>query len=90
MIGVFAAEWFKLRKRAATYVIGAIWIALILLLEYLLSYYFSKNAGRPRNGGGFNAKAFIDTLLPQNLVHYMVPGNTTLGGALILIRLVAE
>lgn len=85
MIGVFAAEWLKLRKRAATYVIGAIWIALILLLEYLLSYYFSKNASRPRGGGGFNAKAFIDTLLPQNLVHYMVPGNTTLGGALILI-----
>jgi len=85
MIGVFSAEWLKLRKRAATYVIGAIWVALILLLEYLLSYYFSKSASRPRNGGGFNARALIDALLPRNIVHYRVPGNTTLGGALVLI-----
>ncbi len=86
MSGVIAAEWLKLRKRAATYVIGAIWVALILLLEYLLSYYFFKSAPRPRLGaGGFNTRTFIDALLPRNIVHYMVPGNTTLGGALMLI-----
>ncbi len=86
MIGIFSAEWLKLRKRVATYVIGAIWVALILLLEYLLTYYFAKSAPRPRNGGaGFNAKSLIDLLQPRNIVHYVVPGNTTLGGALMLI-----
>ncbi len=86
MIGVFAAEWLKLRKRTATFVIGVIWIALILLLEYLVAYTFSKSAPRPRTGvASFNPKAIIDALLPHNLVHYLVPGNITLGGALALI-----
>lgn len=86
MTGIFGAEWLKLRKRAATVIIAIIWIALVLLLEYVLPYIIFKNPPRARNGSPrFNSAALIAMLLPKNLVHYFVPGSNSLGGALLLI-----
>ncbi len=86
MIGAFSAEWLKLRKRTATIIISVIWLALVLLLEYLLPYLIFKNPPRPRNGNpALNSAALIATLLPKNIASYFVPGSTTLGGALALV-----
>ncbi len=86
MTGVFAAEWLKLRKRPATLIIGVIWLALVLLLGYLLPYVIFKNPPRPRNGNSpLNSAALIAGLEPRNLVHELVPGFSNLGGTLILI-----
>ncbi len=72
MIGVFAAEWFKLRKRPATWIIVAIWFAFILLVEYLLFYQSFKGIPRTRNGGqSFDRAAALANFLPQNLVHFL-------------------
>ncbi len=86
MTGVFAAEWLKLRKRPATLIIGVIWLALVLLLGYLLPYLIFKSPSRARNGGPpLNSAALIAGLQPRNLVRELVPGFSNLGGTLILI-----
>lgn len=90
MLGSFAAEWLKLRRRAATYIIGAIWFVIVLGLSYLL-LYFAFSSIRPRGGSGgggstVDRQALIATLLPHNLLHSLLPDFAGgLGGALILI-----
>lgn len=86
MIGVFAAEWLKLRKRTATWVIGLIWLALVFLLGYLVPYALSGSAQRGRGGSsGVDQGTLVATLLPRNILHDLLPPFANLGGALVLI-----
>ena len=85
MSGIFKAEWLKLHKRAAIRSVGAIWLALVLLLGYLLPYLVFKNPPPGRAGARFASVALLPNLLPTNLVHWFVPTLSSLGGTLILV-----
>jgi ABC-2 type transport system permease protein len=85
MSGIFKAEWLKLHKRPAIRSIVAIWLALVLLLGYLLPYLVFKNPPPGRVGARFASAALLPSLLPTNLVHWFVPTLSGLGGTLILI-----
>jgi ABC-2 type transport system permease protein len=88
VIGVFEAEWLKLRKRPAALVVVAIWLAIILL-AYVLQYAFSRNTphipGASARVIAGQRKALTAPLLPQNIVHELVPIFSSLGGTLMLI-----
>ena len=86
MIGIFRAEWFKLRKRPATLIVGVIWIVLVVVLGYVLPYLVFKHPPRAlERARSFDQSAAIAGLLPQNVVHCFVPGLSGLGGTLITI-----
>ena len=85
MSGIFKAEWLKLHKRPAIRSIVAIWLALVLLLGYLLPYLVFKNPPPGRVGARFASAALLPSLLPANLVHWFVPTLSSLGGTLILV-----
>jgi ABC-2 type transport system permease protein len=85
MSGIVKAEWLKLHKRPAIRSIVAIWLALVLLLGYLLPYLVFKNPPPGRVGARFASAALLPSLLPANLVHWFVPTLSSLGGTLILV-----
>lgn len=79
MLASFRAELLKLRKRPATWLLGGVWLAMLLTFAYLLPY-FSKDSATPGPGGG----PLLDTL-PANLVSNAVGGFALFGGALVMI-----
>jgi ABC-type transport system involved in multi-copper enzyme maturation permease subunit len=83
--GIVKAEWLKLHKRPAIRSIVAIWLALVLLLGYLLPYLVFKNPPPGRVGARLASAALLPGLLPSNLVHWFVPTLSGLGGTLILV-----
>jgi ABC-2 type transport system permease protein len=85
MRGIFKAEWLKLHKRPAIRSVVVIWLALVLLLGYLLPYLVFKNPPPGRVGARFASAALLPSLLPANLVHWFVPTLSSLGGTLILV-----
>jgi ABC-type transport system involved in multi-copper enzyme maturation permease subunit len=85
MSGIFRAEWLKLHKRPAIRSIMVTWLALVLLLGYLLPYLVFKNPPPGRVGARLASAALLPSLLPTNLVHWFVPTLSGLGGTLILI-----
>ena len=48
-MGSFRAEFLKIRKRPATWILGLIWLAVIALLAYTLTYTFLSIAPPPPN-----------------------------------------
>ena len=85
MSGIVRAEWLKLHKRPAIRSIMVTWLALVLLLGYLLPYLVFKNPPPGRVGARFASAALLPNLLPTNLVHWFVPTLSGLGGTLILV-----
>ena len=79
MFASFRAELFKLRKRPATWLLGGVWLAMLVTFPYLLPY-LSKDAATPGAMGG----PLTDTL-PSNLVSNAVGGFALFGGALAMI-----
>lgn len=79
MLASFRAEMLKLGKRPATWLLGGVWLAMLLTFAYLLPY-FSQDSAAPGPGGG----PLADTL-PTNLVTNAVGGFALFGGALAMI-----
>lgn len=79
MLASFRAEMLKLGKRPATWLLGGVWLAMLLTFAYLLPY-FSKDSATPGPRGG----PLLDTL-PANLVTNAVGGFALFGGALAMI-----
>jgi len=76
----FWAEWLKLRKRPAVWVLGAILVALVALFGY--GFLFLLLATQPPNatlGPGVTAEALRQTLHPAHWVQ-MTLGNFTANG----------
>jgi ABC-2 type transport system permease protein len=78
MSGSVAAELLVLRKRAAAWILLAIWIALAMFFAYLLPYVTYSN-----NSGGRTAS--LTDLLPQRLVGNLIGGFPFYGGAIALM-----
>ena len=80
----FTAEVLKLRKRPATWALGALLAAAIVLLRYVLAYVISRQAPGP----GVSAQEIAmlkEALLPRNVVPMMLNILPGIGGAVALI-----
>lgn len=77
----FAVEFQKLGKRPATWVIGAIFVVLVILLGYGINYALIAVGGGPAAGAG----RFVELLLPQNVAVAVLSTFGRVGAALAVI-----
>lgn len=78
MIGGIRAEMLVLRRRAATWVLLGIWIALAAFFAYILPYVTYRYSSDP------SAETLVE-LLPANLVGNLSSGFPFFGGAIALM-----
>jgi ABC-2 type transport system permease protein len=79
MIGSIAAELMILRKRAATWILLGIWMALAAFFGYVLP------SATYRNDAGAARQEALGDLLPERFVGTVLGGFPFFGGVLILI-----
>jgi ABC-2 type transport system permease protein len=90
VVSSFRAEFLKLRKRPATWVLVLVWATLVILFGYLLTYSFvSAPEDAPREQRAqqeaFNEE-LLTTLMPENLLENLFGNGTfAIGGAIVLI-----
>lgn len=94
MAGSFLAEFMKLRKRPATWVLALVWVVMVPLFGYFFTYAFAVNAPEPSEDQPPEARAqqeaisedLLGTLLPENVLENLfVNGIFNLGAAVVLI-----
>jgi ABC-2 type transport system permease protein len=88
----FLAEFLKLRKRPAAWVLMLVWASVVILFGYLFTYSFvsapaPEDAPREQRA---QQEAFseelLPTLMPENLLENLfVNGTFAIGGAIVLI-----
>jgi ABC-type transport system involved in multi-copper enzyme maturation permease subunit len=78
MTGAITSELLILRKRAATWVLLAIWTALAVFFTYVLPYVIERN----RDGASSRP---LEDLMPDRLVGSLSGGYPFFGGAIALI-----
>lgn len=90
----FAAELLKLRKRPATWVLALVWVAVVVLFGYLLTYSFVANPPEPAEDVPPEVQAQeraineaqLEALLPENLLENLFgSGIFGVGAAVVLI-----
>ena len=90
----FSAELLKLRKRPSTWILAAAFVAVVLLLGYLLTYSFASNPPPPPEDLPPEAQAQqeefaeqqLNSLLPENMLSNLFgSGIFNIGGAVALI-----
>lgn len=92
MAASFLAEFLKLRKRPAAWVLMLVWTTVVILFGYLFTYSFvsapaPEDAPREQRA---QQEAFseelLSTLMPENLLENLfVNGTFAIGGAIVLI-----
>jgi ABC-2 type transport system permease protein len=88
MIGCFRAELLKLRKRWAIYILALIFVLIVVLLDYVLSYIILKNppSGAPvAKAGGPTVAQQIASLYPANFHRDALSSVGSLGSAIAII-----
>lgn len=94
MVASFAAEVLKLRKRPATWVLALVWVIVVVLIGYLLTYSFVANPPEPAEDAPPEVQAQnqaaneaqLEALLPENLLENLFGGGTfSIGAAIVLI-----
>jgi ABC-type transport system involved in multi-copper enzyme maturation permease subunit len=90
----FAAELLKLRKRPATWVLALVWVAVVVLFGYLLTYSFVATPPEPAEDVPPEVQtqeraineAQLEALLPENLMENLFgSGIFGVGAAVVLI-----
>ena len=90
----FAAELLKLRKRPATWVLALVWVAVVVLFGYLLTYSFVANPPEPAEDVPPEVQAQeraineaqLEALFPENLLENLFgSGIFGVGAAVVLI-----
>ena len=99
MLASLGAELLKLRKRPSTWVLGLIWLAVIVLLNYTLAYALLSSVPPPtvpedtpkeqkeqlqRQQEELQEQQ-LEFLYPENLVSNLTPGFPNLGAPIALI-----
>jgi ABC-2 type transport system permease protein len=76
VIGSVAAELLLMRKRASTWILLGIWVALAMMFAYVVAYvtYLNGSGREP-----------LEALLPQGLVGTLLAGFPFFGGVLALM-----
>ena len=87
MVASLGAEWLKLRKRPATWVLAAVWFALVVLFGYVLTYLIFANPPENSMPPGANPDAFIEVLFPENLLSNVLSGFPSTGGGPVALIL---
>jgi ABC-type transport system involved in multi-copper enzyme maturation permease subunit len=85
MRGSLSAELLKLRKRPATWLIGAVFVTLGLVFAYLLPYLSYRGSGAQQGPGGGLGDELLLSALPSSLVPSTLSGWPLFGGALALV-----
>jgi ABC-type transport system involved in multi-copper enzyme maturation permease subunit len=85
MIASFTAEWRKLSRRPAVWVLGGILLAIPVLVYTFswIQYTFPSASFRPDTG--LTAAQLKTTLYPANFARQMVEGLAVVGSALMLV-----
>lgn len=82
----FGAEFFKLRKRPATWVLAGVLLLFVVLLGYFLTYMFISSIPQDQSQpNSFPVDLIKKTLLPENFLSNLLSGLSSLGGAIALI-----
>lgn len=87
MLAGFAAEWLKLRKRPATWVLAAVWFALVVLFGYVLTYLVFASPPEGSFPPGTDPRYFIGVLFPENLLPNVLNGFSSIGGGPVALIL---
>ena len=99
MLASLGAELLKLRMRPSTWVLGLIWLAVIVLLNYTLAYTLVSSVPPPtvpedtpkaqkeqlREQQEELQEQQLEFLYPENLVSNLTPGFPNLGAPIALI-----
>lgn len=85
MIASFLAEFLKLAKRPAIWLIGAIWLLLGLSFGYLFPYFSSQGTPAGPNPGAQTGEAALSGALPEALASTAIQGTPMFAGALALL-----
>jgi ABC-type transport system involved in multi-copper enzyme maturation permease subunit len=99
MLASLGAELLKIRKRPSTWVLALIWLSVIVLLDYTLTYAFLSSAPPPTFPEGTpkqqqellqqQQEQFQEQqlrfLYPENLVRSLIPGYPSVGAPIALI-----
>ena len=80
MFASVSAEVFTLRKRPALWLLGGVWLSLLVFFGYVLNWLSYRSAEDPAAGQRILADA-----LPANLVGNAVAGYALFGGAVVMI-----
>lgn len=80
MLASVRAEWLKLVKRPSTWVLGVVWVLMLVFFAYVLPYLTAEQPTPGPQAGG----SVADTL-PAELVGNAVGGYALFGAALALI-----
>ena len=88
--GSFRAEWLKLWRRPATWILGLLLLAIVFAFGYAFLYFVSlvieRNAPGPQNPDpAASARDLREALLPANFVSQSLPLLSGLGGPIALI-----
>jgi ABC-2 type transport system permease protein len=99
MLASLGAELLKIRRRPSTWVLPLIWLAIIVLLNYTLTYTLLSNVPPPTFPEGtpkqqqeqlkkqqeqFKEQQ-LRSLYPENLVGNLIPGYPSVGAPIALI-----
>ncbi len=83
----FSAELLKLRKRPAVWILTLIWIALVILLGYVLVYATFATVPEDAAPPGLDSEAFLRILYPDNVLSNVLAGFSSTGGGPIALIL---
>lgn len=76
-----------MRKRPATWVLALIWLGLVVLFGYVLTYLFFVSAPAGTAVPGADPQSFLRALLPENLLSNVLSGFPSNGGGPITLIL---
>lgn len=99
MFASLGAELVKLRKRVSTWVLASIWLAVVILLNYVLIYALISNAPAPTVPPGTPQaqqeqlqkqqeqyeEQQLGFLYPEKVVPNLIPSFSNLGAPIVLI-----
>ncbi len=83
----FSAEFLKLRKRPATWILALVWFSLVILFGYVLTYLFFVSAPEETTVPGLDSDSFLRALLPENFLPNVLAGFPSNGGGPITLIL---
>ena len=88
MLASLGAELLKIRKRPSTWVLPLIWLSIIVLLNYTLTYTLLSNVPPPtfpEDTPNAQQEQQLRSLYPEKLVPSLIPGYPSLGAPIALI-----
>lgn len=83
----FSAELIKLGKRPATWVLALVWLALVVLFGYVLTYLIFADMPQEAMPPGADQDAFLRVLFPENVLSNVLTGFSSTGGGPVALIL---